>query len=588
MHTDLYVGGGAMRNKTDGNGLKPADLYLLFSITGIVILIIMLFASNGQFLSEVIWDARNPLFVDFSSHVERVRNGRNPYIASDWDARFPPLAYLFYSFLSCIIPKTIPNSSVSDWHNMYMVILLCICVACITVSAGKLAGRTWSYALLISLVFVLSHAFALAEIKAGNSAVYVLALIMLALCLKDSGNPVKRELALILIAIAAGFKMSPAIFGLLYVKEGRYKEAVRLVIYGIIAFFVPFAAFGGLEGLKILLNISGQVSSAAIPRPETIIGVAVEIFSVLGLGEQTGLIFGRILSFAYLAVCLILFFRRKYTWKLLWLISSLMVIFVNLSYPYTLQYFLIPLVMFIHETDEGYSRTDYIYALLFALIFFTYPFIKIDWPTATFITNYFWVYVMAAMVLTDVLITKDRNMVQQGETVESDNLIFRPISREDTGMVLRWRNSDYVKNNFLYRSDITRKEHLNWLSDYVDTGRVIQFVIIEKITDKPIGSVYFRDIDRTAMKGEYGIFIGEESARGKGYGTETAIRMVRYFLDELHFRKLSLRVLEKNEIAIKSYEKAGFKVEGRMEDEMFLDGKYENLIFMAVVKKDEM
>ena len=584
MDADLYVGGGVMHSKAVKQWLKPADFFILFSVTGFAILILMLYGSGGQFLADVVWDARNPLFADFNSHVERVRGGRNPYIASDWDARFPPLAYLFYYFLSCIIPKTIPNSTVSDWYNMYMVILLCVCVVCITVSAGKLAGRTWSYALLTGLVFVLSHAFGLAEVKAGNSAVYVLALLMLALCLKDSGSPLKRELALILIAIAAGFKMSPAIFGFLYIKEGRYREAARLVVYGIVAFFAPFEAFGGLEGLRVFLNISGQVSSAAIPRPETIIGVIIELFSVLGLGEQTGLLFGRILAFIYLGICVFLFFRKKYSWKLLWLLSSLMVIFVNLSYPYTLQYFFIPLVMFIHETDEDSNKLDYVYAALFALIFYTYPFIKIDWPTATFITNYFWVYVMAAMVIADVVLTKVRQNEQQGESVESDNLIYRPISREDTGMVLKWRNSDYVKNNFLYRNDITRTEHLNWLTDYVDTGRVIQFVIIEKSTNKPIGSVYFRDIDRVAMKGEYGIFIGEESARGKGYGTETAIRMVKYFLDELGFKKLSLRVLEKNKIAIKSYEKAGFRVEGRMENEMYLDGKYENLIFMAVVK----
>ena len=58
------------------------------------------------------------------------------------------------------------------------------------------------------LVFVLSHTFALAEIKAGNSATYVLAMLVTALYLKDSDSKAGREAALILIAMAAGFKMS--------------------------------------------------------------------------------------------------------------------------------------------------------------------------------------------------------------------------------------------------------------------------------------------------------------------------------------------------------------------------------------------
>ena len=170
--------------------------------------------------------------------------------------------------------------------------------------------------------------------------------------------------------------------------------------------------------------------------------------------------------------------------------------------------------------------------------------------------------------------------------IESEHLIFKPITEEDTDMVLKWRNSEAVKNNFLYRKDITREEHLNWLDSKVKTGSVIQFIIVEKQNERPVGSVYFRDVDHVSKKAEYGIFIGEPDARGHGYGSETAVRMVRYFFDEMKFHKLSLRVLERNLAAVKSYENAGFKVEGRMVDELFVDGTYETVIFMAVFEND--
>lgn len=166
--------------------------------------------------------------------------------------------------------------------------------------------------------------------------------------------------------------------------------------------------------------------------------------------------------------------------------------------------------------------------------------------------------------------------------IESDNLIFRPIDREDTDIVLKWRNSDNVKKNFLYRQDITKQEHLSWLTGSVDEGKVIQYIIIEKADNKPIGSVYVRDIDREAMEGEYGIFIGEGSARGKGYGSETAKCIVRHFFVDLKFHRLFLRVLVKNEIAIKSYESAGFRIEYGSEEMMQIDGKQEKIVFMTV------
>ncbi len=391
-------------NKEQGRTLGPAGVFLIVAFLGIAALIALLYITDGAFLSEVVWDARNNLFVDFRSHVDRVRGGRNPYVVEDWDARFPAFAYMFFYFLSRIIPEKIINSNVSDWYNMYMVIILCICLVCVTVTVSSYLKKSYAFTLAFMLVFAMSHTYALAEIKAGNSAVYVLTLIIMAYYLKDSDSPLGREAALMMIAAAAGFKVSPAIMGFLYIKEKRYKEAVRLVIYGILFFFAPFAMFDGIEGLKIFLNITGQVSSAPLPRPETIGGVVIELFSVLGLGETTGLMVGRVICFIYLGICMFLFFKCRYSWKTLCLLSSLMIIFVNLSYPYTLQYFLLPLMVFVKETDEGSDKRDYIYAALYALIFTTYPFIRIDWPTATFITNYFFVYIFIAMLIADLFL----------------------------------------------------------------------------------------------------------------------------------------------------------------------------------------
>ena len=41
-------------------------------------------------------------------------------------------------------------------------------------------------------------------------------------------------------ALAAGLKLYPAIFGLLLLFDKKYKEAIRLVVYGILAVVIPF------------------------------------------------------------------------------------------------------------------------------------------------------------------------------------------------------------------------------------------------------------------------------------------------------------------------------------------------------------
>ena len=48
-----------------------------------------------------------------------------------------------------------------------------------------------------------------------------------------------------------------------------------------------------------------------------------------------------------------------------------------------------------------------------------------------------------------------------------------------------------------------------------------------------------------------------------------------------------LRVLAENDRAVRSYEKAGFVKEAYLRDEVFLEGRYKDVIYMAVLREDE-
>ena len=101
-----------------------------------------------------------------------------------------------------------------------------------------------------------------------------------------------------------------------------------------------------------------------------------------------------------------------------------------------------------------------------------------------------------------------------------------------------------------------------------------------------MGSVYFRDVDPENESAEYGIFIGEEDYLGRGFGTETARLFTRFGLDVLKLHRISLRVLGGNEIARRSYEKAGFITEGIFRHMVKLDEEYRDVIFMAILSEE--
>lgn len=166
--------------------------------------------------------------------------------------------------------------------------------------------------------------------------------------------------------------------------------------------------------------------------------------------------------------------------------------------------------------------------------------------------------------------------------ITGEKIDLIPISSNDTENIVRWRN--HVRDKFIYRELFTIESHNKWLETMVCTGKVVQFVIYDK-EGRGVGSVFLRDIDYTHKHAEYGIFIGEDEAQGKGYGTEAARLMIQYGFEDLGLHKIMLRAFANNIRAIKSYEKAGFVQEGYLHDEVFLDNKYLDIVLMAVINK---
>ncbi len=163
---------------------------------------------------------------------------------------------------------------------------------------------------------------------------------------------------------------------------------------------------------------------------------------------------------------------------------------------------------------------------------------------------------------------------------------LRPMGYEDTDSIVSWRNQDAVRRNFIYQELFTRESHEQWIHTMVETGRVAQMMICETDGDRPVGSVYLRDIDRRHRKAEYGIFIGAQGARGKGYGTMAARLMIRYAFDEMGLHRLFLRVFADNARAIRSYEKAGFEREACLRDDVCIDGCYRDIVLMGIVNQE--
>ena len=162
-----------------------------------------------------------------------------------------------------------------------------------------------------------------------------------------------------------------------------------------------------------------------------------------------------------------------------------------------------------------------------------------------------------------------------------EKVSLRKITPEDTELIVKWRNNERVRKNFVYKEAFTKELHENWYKTRIIPGFVEQFIICENSNDhKPVGSVYFRDIDKDEKSAEYGIFIGEDDAISKGYVNETAILALTYAKEKIGLKRVFLKAFAYNEVAIKSYAKAGFVKTKDLAQVECSDGQKSDMILM--------
>ena len=163
---------------------------------------------------------------------------------------------------------------------------------------------------------------------------------------------------------------------------------------------------------------------------------------------------------------------------------------------------------------------------------------------------------------------------------------LRYIELEDTDNIVKWRNKSFVKKNLYSQENLTPDQHINYYNSRIKTGKVKQFIILafDGIEYQAIGTTFLKNIDGDSSKAEFGIFIGNEKAMGKGYGSQATLLTVDYAFRELELNRVYLTVLADNYSAIKAYQKCGFEIEGVLKQDYRRSGTYIDVIVMGLLK----
>ena len=108
---------------------------------------------------------------------------------------------------------------------------------------------------------------------------------------------------------------------------------------------------------------------------------------------------------------------------------------------------------------------------------------------------------------------------------------------------------------------------------------------VEDAEGRLVGEVVLNDVDQGNRSCGFRILLGPRG-RDRGYGTEAIGLLLDHAFSELGLHRIELEYYEFNPRAGRTYEKAGFVVEGRRRDALLYDDKWWDAIAMSVLATD--
>lgn len=164
---------------------------------------------------------------------------------------------------------------------------------------------------------------------------------------------------------------------------------------------------------------------------------------------------------------------------------------------------------------------------------------------------------------------------------------LRPIGRDDLPLLRTWFADPVVMRHWgqpapLVGDDLFAADLQGRFTRFADAG----YFMIQPHDGPPIGRIEFERLDPQTASAEVMILIGDRDAWGQGFGTDAMLTLLRYLFHERNLHRVALTVIASNARAVRSYEKAGFVVEGTLRDDLYFEGRYHDQTAMSILRPE--
>ena len=368
-------------------------------------------------------------FMDFFNVLKYIA-GRDPYhntFNGMYEKAYPPLAYLLlypFSMVWNYVTGAPKDARVTQLGLMSVVLFLVVCTCLLLMLLWKM--RTGSdRTRFFTTAALLCSGIMLFSLERANIIFIAVVCVAFFLLYKDSENRTLRELALVALAVAAGIKVYPAIFGLLLLYEQRYRETCRLILYGMAAFLLPFLFFtGGVGNIPQLISNMGKNTETYLMRDVYYRFGPEPLCLLLKMGRPSVQLVSW-LAYIPAALAALTAFRLDRSWKTILLLTCALVATPANSAYYCGLYLFPAVVLFLNDRKHRWSD----WLVFVALILILNPFqIEIHGQSRTtlfanvaLLATYLWLLVQACAATVRAAFGKREAARRQGSALRAAN-----------------------------------------------------------------------------------------------------------------------------------------------------------------------
>ena len=166
---------------------------------------------------------------------------------------------------------------------------------------------------------------------------------------------------------------------------------------------------------------------------------------------------------------------------------------------------------------------------------------------------------------------------------------LRGLERDDLKFLHQMQNDEEVMEWARFRPDhmvsmeALEKEYEQELKGNSPTRRT--FTVVENGTGKLVGWCTIRWWRPFVTSAEIGLAL-VKAARGKGAGAEVTGLIAGLAFDQYNMHKVELFTRADNAAMIRSAEKHGFRIEGRLKETLYFNGKFHDGVEMGVLREE--